>query len=277
MEHWTVDKLIDDQTKGWNLDLLKNILSEEDISNISKIPISRRGIADKQDLLSHLKSEVSEGDFKVFTTTVYLVWKRRNELVFEKKFENPSKLIYNSYQKLRDFKDANASCPSRHSDRPQAAEWTPPQVNGFKANWDAAVDRSRCKIGIGVVVRNWEGKVIATMRSQRTLFPEAKLAEALAALKAVILCKHLQLQNLILEGDALNVVQDINAERRDWSTVGLMILDIKAELRGLKSWSFHHIPRSSNCMAHSLAKDAVKLSEKSITLEEAPPCIQHLL
>ncbi|XP_018805650.1 uncharacterized protein LOC108979433 [Juglans regia] len=168
-----------------------------------------------KDLLSHLESEVSEGDFEVFATTVYLVWKRRNELVFEKKFENLSKLIYNSYQKLRDFKDANASCPSRHSDRPQAAEWTPPQVNGFKANWDATIDRSMCKIGIGVVVRNWEGKLIATMRSQRTLFPEAKLAEALAALKAVILCKHLQLQNLILEGDTLNVVQDINAERRD--------------------------------------------------------------
>ncbi|KAF5442190.1 hypothetical protein F2P56_034877, partial [Juglans regia] len=130
-------------------------------------------------------------DFEVFAITTYLIWKRRNVLVFEKKFENPSKLIFNSLQKLKEYKEANESGLSGQSARTRAVEWTPPQINGFKANWDAAIDRSRSMIGIRVVVRNWEGKIIATMRSQRPLFSDIKLAETIAALKAVLLCKQL--------------------------------------------------------------------------------------
>ncbi|KAF5454429.1 hypothetical protein F2P56_024095 [Juglans regia] len=38
----------------------------------------------------------------------------------------------------------------------------------------------------------------------------------------------------MLEGDALNVVKDINSEAKDWSSVGLIIQDIKAELQNLE-------------------------------------------
>ncbi|KAF5449805.1 hypothetical protein F2P56_030217 [Juglans regia] len=40
LAHWTVANFIDEQTKAWNMPLLKSILCEEDINNISRIPIS---------------------------------------------------------------------------------------------------------------------------------------------------------------------------------------------------------------------------------------------
>ncbi|XP_035542882.1 uncharacterized protein LOC109001229, partial [Juglans regia] len=134
-----------------------------------------------------------------------------------------------------------------------------------------------CKVGIGVVVRNWEGKIIATLRAPRSLFPDPKLAESVAALRAVLLCKNLGITRLILEGDAKSVVKDINSETEDWSSTGLIIQDIKEELKSLSFGSSHFIPRLSNCIAHCLAKDALKLSEESISMEGVPPCIHHLI
>ncbi|KAF5462224.1 hypothetical protein F2P56_018250 [Juglans regia] len=149
-------------------------------------------------------------------------------------------------------------------------------MNVYKANWDASVDRANSKVGIGVIVRNWEGRVIATLRAPRKLIPDPKLAESVAALRAVQLCKHIGISKLILEGDALSVVKDLTSETLDWSSTGLILQEAKVELKSLSLGSVFYIPRQSNCLAHCLAKDALKLSEESISMEGIPPCIQHM-
>ncbi|XP_041000308.1 uncharacterized protein LOC121246267 [Juglans microcarpa x Juglans regia] len=125
----------------------------------------------------------------------------------------------------REFKEANdkkqTNVEPRRSIRTET--WRPPPMNVYKANWDAFVDRVSCRMGVGVVVRNLEGCVIATSRS---LFPDTKLDEAVAALRAVLYCKQLGISRLLIEGDALNVVNDLNKETMDWSTAGLIIQDI---------------------------------------------------
>ncbi|KAF5449709.1 hypothetical protein F2P56_030126 [Juglans regia] len=45
--HWKVSNLIDEHSKTWNLSVLRSICTEEDISNICKIPISWCGNPDK--------------------------------------------------------------------------------------------------------------------------------------------------------------------------------------------------------------------------------------
>lgn len=137
-----------------------------------------------------LFSSLTEEDIELFAVIVYHVWKRMNLFVFEEKFEDPSKLVQTAQQLVSYFKSANErNYAVVELERPHVSNWTPLPLNVFKVNWDAAVDRVRCKVGIGVVVNNWEGQVFATLRSQRSLFPDVKLAEAVAALKPVFLCK----------------------------------------------------------------------------------------
>ncbi|XP_041004083.1 uncharacterized protein LOC121249437 [Juglans microcarpa x Juglans regia] len=162
----------------------------------------------------------------------------------------------------KDFKEVN---DSKQTDvepgRPIGTDvWSPLPMNVYRANWDASVDRINSRMGVGMVVRNWEGLVTATLRSSRSLFPDAKLAEAMATLKVVLFCKQLRISRLLLEGDALNVVNDINKETMDWSSAGLIIQDIKTELQSLEYGSAQFISRNSNCIAHCLAKEALKLS-----------------
>lgn len=60
------------------------------------------------------------------------------------------------------------------------------------------------------MVRNLEGRVLATLRSYREIYPNALLGhESIADLKATILCTEMGLQQLLLEEDALSVVNAI--------------------------------------------------------------------
>ncbi|XP_035540266.1 uncharacterized protein LOC118344236 [Juglans regia] len=243
---------------------------------LQKVNVSFRSF---KEVVEHVLLTLNEDYIELFACTAYHVWKRRNVLVFEEKFENSSRVAQSALQMTKEFKEAN---DSKQTDVEPVSSigtetWRPPPMNVYKANWDASVDRVSCRMGVGVVVRNWEGHVIATLRSSRSLFPDAKLAEAVATLRAVLFCKQLEISRLLIKIDALNVVNDLNKETMDWSTVDLIIQDIKSELKSLPYWSIPYISKKSNCIAHYLAKDALKLYEESISMEGVPLCIQHLL
>ncbi|XP_040988934.1 uncharacterized protein LOC121236549 [Juglans microcarpa x Juglans regia] len=237
------------------------------------------GFKSFKEVVEHVIATLSEEDVELFACIAYHVWRRRNIFLFEGKFENPSRLAQAALQLTKDFKEANDSKQTGvDPGRPIGTNsWSPPPMNVYKANRDALVDRVHNRMGVGVVIRNWEGLVTATLRSSRSLFPDVKLAEAMAALRAVLFCKQLGISRLLLEVDALNVVNDINKETMDWSSARLIIQDIKAEFQSLEYGSTQFISRNSNCIAHCLAKDALKLSQESLTMEGVPPCIQHLL
>lgn len=71
-------------------------------------------------------------------------------------------------------------------------------------------------MGIGTIIRNQEGQVKGTMRMNNPLFPYAHLAEAYAALHSSLLGIDMGLGNIILKGDALNVVNEINGANENW-------------------------------------------------------------
>ncbi|KAG6642613.1 uncharacterized protein LOC122276927 [Carya illinoinensis] len=139
-------------------------------------------------LIADLESE----ELVEFAATVYQIWKRRNSLVFENRFWDPGKVVEAARSTVSEFKEANATTEGvqveiRHS----IPLWSPSPINTFKANWDAAVDRRKSKIGAGVVIRDWEGRTVASLSSPKIFFPDAHLAESYGVLKAVILCQQL--------------------------------------------------------------------------------------
>lgn len=73
------------------------------------------------------------------------------------------------------------------------------------------------------------------------------------------------------------VIQEIKGEAVNWSIAGMIIQDIKTMLKKVKNWSVMHVSRKFNSFAHCLAKDALKLSKETISLEGVASCICHLL
>jgi hypothetical protein len=101
------------------------------------------------------------------------------------------------------------------SSKLKVAPWQKPPIGILKVNWDAAVDGGGKKIGMGAIVRDFDGKALAMMCDSLDLIHNPLLAEALAARRAVELCLLMGIRKAILEGDSLQVVQALQPPMGD--------------------------------------------------------------
>jgi hypothetical protein len=92
---------------------------------------------------------------------------------------------------------------------------------------------------------------------------------------AVDLAKRLDLRNVLLEGDALEVVEAITKEGNCWTVYGQVVNDIKEELRTWQGWAFQHVSRRANGVAHQLAQLAFMHGVGREWRAEFPLCVDE--
>ncbi|PKA64433.1 hypothetical protein AXF42_Ash007178 [Apostasia shenzhenica] len=86
-------------------------------------------------------------------------------------------------------------------------------------------------------------------------------AEYYAPRAAVMLARELSLQNVIFEGNSLNVISELNEYSPNFSMIGLCLLDMQRMLSTFLCVELSHIRRDGNEAAHSLAQFALSSSE----------------
>lgn len=106
---------------------------------------------------------------------------------------------------------------------------------------------------------------------------EACVAEALAALWAVKFCKEVGFFEVILEGDAAQVVNDIISPLPHLAKSGHLTESIIQELQGFRSATIVHVKRECNNVAHTLARLVVDQNFSDVWLEEPLNCIADLI
>ncbi|XP_059431505.1 uncharacterized protein LOC132165008 [Corylus avellana] len=147
------------------------------------------------------------------------IWLRRNELVHGGLFSHPKLLMEKTELAIQEFNLAQArgeqSMPL--SVEPAGVRWSAPLQGWVKANWDAALDRKSGWMGLGVVIRDSQGNMVAARCEVQkgSLVPAA--AEAQAFLLAVQLCRELGLEHVHFEGDAKAVIDSVISEQADYS------------------------------------------------------------
>jgi hypothetical protein len=96
---------------------------------------------------------------------------------------------------------------------------------------------------------------------------ELVVAEAQAALCSEKFCYDLGLQNIILEGNTLHVVNAVKANGLNWCRYGQLVADIQIVLSTCWSWQISHICRVANFAANGPVKAAVKQIMNRIWIE----------
>lgn len=76
----------------------------------------------------------------------------------------------------------------------------PPPLHGFKINFDGAIFEKENVADLGVVIRNHEGLVMASLSEVIQLPPTVIEVKALAARRAVEFALELVFDNIFLEG-----------------------------------------------------------------------------
>ncbi|XP_059455141.1 uncharacterized protein LOC132185379 [Corylus avellana] len=147
--------------------------------------------------------------------------------------------------------------------------WKAPPEGYIKLNWDAAVDKETKRVGLGVVARNHRGEVLAMYCDTKA----STTAEALAASRAVLVAGNLAWNKIILEGDALEIVQRLSRSGSWMGSFGMVMEDMKTHLMQFQEWQVEHIPRCVNEVADSLAKLALHLSSEKLWVADFPSSI----
>lgn len=81
-----------------------------------------------------------------------------------------------------------------------------------KTNWDAAVDFNNQKIGIGIIVRDSNGEILACVSTSKSFSSQPILAECLALWQTIEFCDKLGLLTIQLEGDVQAIVNAVKVE-----------------------------------------------------------------
>jgi hypothetical protein len=200
-------------------------------------------------------------------------------VVHEGEFLNPNLVVRRARDDLDDFKRPNAieSDGLIQRDETLPFRWKAPFVGMQKVNWDVAVDTTTDRLGMGFIVRDHEGFVLAARSRTKLRNLELVAVEALTAFYATEFSRDLNLRNIFLKGDALQVVNAVKSQGRNWSMYGHIIDDIREVLNCMQYWQIGHVSRVVNFVAHSLAKAGVKQVINQVWMEEISNCICDLV
>ena len=109
---------------------------------------------------------------------------------------------------MQEFQNAQYNAYSRTVTKEK--KWTPPHEGVIKVNFDGAVNVNERTSGMEVVARDSDGMVVGAFESCVKDMIDPTTVEALAAVKALTFAKDMGFQKIILEGDALAVINKIN-------------------------------------------------------------------
>lgn len=187
------------------------------------------------------------------------IWLRRNSVVHGGDFIHPSILFREASSSLEEFRRVNSHEPVVQYPLLVVPTilWHKPSSGKLKINWDVAVDKGHGRIGVGIIVRDHEGFVLAAHSTTKNILVEPVVAKALAALYAVNFCREMNFYDILMEGDALQIVSAVKMESKYWSRYGHIVDGIKVGLHTLRSWHIDHVKRDANTTAHSLAQEAI--------------------
>ena len=134
--------------------------------------------------------------------------------------------------------------------------WSPPSENWVKINFDGALFGESDSAGIGVVIRNLEGEVMAAL-SEKIVKPQvAELIEILATQHVVLFSTETGFYNSVFEGESSIVIKHLHDRNVSHSQGGHILKEILSHLNSFVSCSFSNIGRKGNAVAHALAQRA---------------------
>ena len=166
-----------------------------------------------EDLLHKLPLDMLE----FFLVLCWLLWNHCNRVVHCGILQDPGTLIGHARSLLVEYLKART-----HLELPVfpvtiglSQQWQPPVGSMYKLNFDAAVFNDISASGVGMVIRNSDGQVMAAMSSKGPAVMDSEEAEILACRRALEFAIDAGFADLVMEGDNSNVMQSIASAQSD--------------------------------------------------------------
>ena len=190
------------------------------------------------------------------------LWKRRNNLRLGKPTIPLNKVLEHSREQRIESHSSPLTLTTLRSK--QLARWTLPLDHWYKFNFDGATFVDKDTVGIGIVVCNSDGLLMASLAQQVPLPPSVIGVETLAARRALEFALELGFDRIILEGDSESLNKALKTECSSFTPYGHLVQDILFLSTHLPDFKISLVRRQGNNLVHSLARKSQYLSHMSV-------------
>ena len=138
-------------------------------------------------------------------------------------------------------------------------------------NFDGAVFREDNHAGVGVIIRDWNGQVVASLAETFPLPFSVIAVEVVAATKALCFAKELGLLFVMLEGDSKITMDALASENPSLMEFGHLIDEAKELAKDFTYIEFSNVLRQKNSAAHNIVRHARHVNEYLVWMEDVSP------
>ena len=142
-----------------------------------------------------------------------------------------------------------------------------------KINFDGALFSKEQKSGIGVVVRDAQGEVLASQSRTLSHVYSPFEVKGMATTSALQLASELGFQEVTLEGDCQVLMHALKYDSPFLSTDGIILDAVRSKARCFSKLHYSHVKREGNMVAHALAHFALNVTDYRVWMEDVPPQI----
>ena len=206
-------------------------------------------------MFAWLKSKLDVNGLLEVMALAWGAWSYRNSVVHSEPWHNIDVGVAGFLRLVMDYRTYATAVhfPTQYRGVISRASWIPPGVGSFKLNTDVAM-LEEGTVGVGAVVRDCTGRVMLVGVRRYQARWKAALGEAIAARFGIQLARQYGFGVIEMEGDAYNLSKAVALKKGGRSTLDLIVEDIWLTGESLESFSFSHVKRGGNTVAHFIAR-----------------------
>ena len=170
----------------------------------------------------------SQDDYivEIFAIAGWCVWNRRNAIHSNWAIRPMDSICREAGSLLQEFLQVHEVELS--ATRPQVIQrWWPPDLYFYKINFDAAVFRASNLAGVGVIARDNRGDPIGALTMPIPFRQSVAELEALACQRAVQFALEIGLNQVVVEGDPVTVIEALKNDTGQFASYGNILDDIR--------------------------------------------------
>ena len=139
------------------------------------------------------------------------IWKNKNKVFHGGKGRVGRAVTRSSLRLLEEFQIVNEDPLATRVSAPEVVKWRPPRPDCYKVNVDGVVFSKRKQVGIGVVIRDSGGVVVAALSKKMALPLGALETEAKALEEGIQFACDVGVRDVILGSDSMNICNSVQA------------------------------------------------------------------
>ena len=221
------------------------------------------------EIFNHALEE--DEDPSLLAYTAWTLWNRRNKCRTNEPQYPLNQVLQFAKERRKEFQIAQSNF-SKQLHR-KHTHWKPPEAGLFKVNYDGAIFKEQGRVGIGVVICNSDGAVLASLSQQIPLPTTVAQVEALAAWRAAKFALEIGIDQVIIEGDSEVIYKELIDPGPSLALHGHLIYDTLQFANVFSYCTFNTVGRTGNYVAHHLARRAISTYDLNVWMEEVPPDI----